>query len=70
MQWKRRKKRNARQVENSPYILTGVLRCGFCGGAMTGHTQSKNNAKGERVCLNMVAAGRYSFGHTRNELAL
>jgi len=43
------KKRNARQVENSPYILTGVLRCGFCGGAMTGHTQSKNNAKGERV---------------------
>lgn len=43
------RKNNARQIEESPYILTGVLRCGHCGGAMTGHTLSKNNAEGVRV---------------------
>jgi len=42
-------KKIARSVEDSPYILTGFLRCGHCGGAMTGHTLSKNNAEGERV---------------------
>ena len=31
------RKYGPRQIRNSPYILTGVLRCGYCGGAMTGH---------------------------------
>jgi len=40
---------NARRVIGSDYILTGVLRCGYCNGAMTGHTLSKTNAAGERM---------------------
>ena len=53
-----------RQISESQYILTGVLICGRCKGAMTGHTLSKKNSKGERVsyryyrcCKNSRGAG-------------
>lgn len=42
-------KTGPRNIDNSSYILTGVLRCGECGSAMTGFTVSKKGKNGERI---------------------
>lgn len=41
-------KTGPRNIDGSSYVLTGVLRCGVCGGAMTGDTVSKKDRQGER----------------------
>lgn len=42
-------KRGPRDIDKSSYILTGVLRCGECGSAMTGFTVTKKGKDGERI---------------------
>lgn len=42
-------KTGPRTIDKSTYILTGVLRCGECGSAMTGHTITKKGNGDERI---------------------
>lgn len=42
-------KTGPRNLDKSSYILTGVLRCGECGSAMTGFTVTKKGKNDERI---------------------
>lgn len=42
-------KTGPKNIDNSSYILTGTLRCGECGSAMTGYTVTKKGKDDERI---------------------
>jgi DNA invertase Pin-like site-specific DNA recombinase len=54
-------KRAGRRPGNAAYLLTGLLRCGHCGGAMVGQTKAVKKGGG-KVTLRIYLCSRYLRG--------